>query len=208
MGNKQIWIPDYKTEKRRRKLLANLAYGKILDIGYDEFPNDFLKGAIGFDKQILRRPKNYLKFIKGDCQVLSKYFPANSFDTIIAGETIEHLENPSAFLREVRKVLKNDGLLLISTPNPYNLLTMVANLIFIKPGYASHINLFTFRTMVELLKHTGWWCERVINASGGINHPFTPPPCMLQEFDHCPESEKINMRSVTGFNKNKVCNHS
>lgn len=150
-------------------LLAELASGKILDIGYNELPNDFLKGAVGFDREVVRRPKNYVKFIQGDCQKLSDYFRAQSFDTIIAGEIVEHLENPSAFLREARKVLKDNGILLISAPNPYNLLTMFANIFFIRPGYASLINSFPFRTMIELSTRAGWKCKRVINASGGIN---------------------------------------
>jgi len=165
------WQPDWQTEKRRRKLLAKLANGRILDVGYNEFPNDFLKGAVGFDRQILRKPKNYQRFVEGDCQKISDYFKNKSFDTIIAGETIEHLENPSAFLREAKKVLKDDGVLLISTPNPYNILTMLANIFFIRPNYASHINLFPFRTIVELCNYTGWQCGKVLDASGGINIP-------------------------------------
>ena len=40
-----------------------------------------------------------------------------TFDAIIAIEIIEHLENPLAFIRECKKVLKDNGYLLISTPN-------------------------------------------------------------------------------------------
>lgn len=165
------WQPDFQTEKRRRKLLAELSFGKVLDIGYNDFPNDFLKGAIGFDKNITRKPANYVKLVKGDCQKLTRYFPESSFDTIIAGETIEHLENPPQFLREAKRVLKDDGVLLISTPNPYNILTMIGNILLIKPNYADHINLFPFRTMIELCNYTGWKCEKVLDASGGLNTP-------------------------------------
>jgi len=41
------------------------------------------------------------------------------FDAIIAGEIIEHLENPGLFLRNMRKHLKPEGVLLVSTPNPF-----------------------------------------------------------------------------------------
>jgi SAM-dependent methyltransferase len=40
-----------------------------------------------------------------------------SFDVIVAFELIEHLQNQERFLAEMARVLKNDGLFIISTPN-------------------------------------------------------------------------------------------
>jgi len=41
------------------------------------------------------------------------------FDTIVAGEIIEHLENPGQFLRNMARHLKPGGVLILSTPNPF-----------------------------------------------------------------------------------------
>jgi SAM-dependent methyltransferase len=44
-------------------------------------------------------------------------WPDGSFDAVISTEGIEHLENHFLFLREVRRVLKPDGILVLTTPN-------------------------------------------------------------------------------------------
>jgi len=162
-------------DEKRLKKLAALSYGNILDVGCDNNPNTFLKNPIGFDLYDSNRDKarNYQDIILGDCNELSKYFPECFFDTIIAAELIEHLENPARFLRECKIILKDDGLLLITTPNPYNITTLIANVLFIDKGietgviYGQHINLFPYRNMLTLLKHCGLKCERVLNATGG-----------------------------------------
>ena len=39
------------------------------------------------------------------------------FDAVVASEIIEHVENPRHFLREVRKIIRLGGTLIVSTPN-------------------------------------------------------------------------------------------
>jgi SAM-dependent methyltransferase len=41
------------------------------------------------------------------------------FDTIVAGEIIEHLENPGMFLRNMARHLAPNGVMVITTPNPF-----------------------------------------------------------------------------------------
>ena len=49
--------------------------------------------------------------------ILDLQFPDATFDLVTCFETIEHLDDPDRALREIRRVLKADGTLLISTPN-------------------------------------------------------------------------------------------
>jgi len=44
-------------------------------------------------------------------------FKSGSVDTVIAGEIIEHLINPFRFLLEIKRILKKNGELILSTPN-------------------------------------------------------------------------------------------
>lgn len=47
------------------------------------------------------------------------------FDTIFAGELIEHLANPGRFLECSARMLKPNGRLLLTTPNPFSVENMV-----------------------------------------------------------------------------------
>jgi 2-polyprenyl-3-methyl-5-hydroxy-6-metoxy-1,4-benzoquinol methylase len=48
-------------------------------------------------------------------------FPSESFDYVVSIEGIEHIENHFAFIREVRRVLKPGGKLVLTTPNSSSL---------------------------------------------------------------------------------------
>ena len=159
-------IPD----KRRLQLLGKLASGEVLDVGCHDVQNPYLASAIGFDlkkPQVL--PAHYQGFVEGDCQLIDSFFPPKTFDTIIAGEVIEHLENPSSFLRGCHAILKDTGRLLITTPNPYHWTTVIGNMLFMTSGIPyEHINLIPFRVMVALMTNTGWRIAEVRKASAGL----------------------------------------
>jgi SAM-dependent methyltransferase len=61
------------------------------------------------------RDKDNLTFIQGSCEQLP--LPDDSVDVAVSFETIEHLEMQEQFVSELRRVLKPDGLLLMSSPN-------------------------------------------------------------------------------------------
>lgn len=56
---------------------------------------------------------------KEDIQNLS--FPDESFDTVISCETIEHVPHPRLALKELHRVLKPGGRLILTCPNYFNL---------------------------------------------------------------------------------------
>lgn len=44
-------------------------------------------------------------------------FPASRFDAVVSFEVIEHLRNQRTYVDEIARVLKDDGILMLSTPN-------------------------------------------------------------------------------------------
>jgi 2-polyprenyl-3-methyl-5-hydroxy-6-metoxy-1,4-benzoquinol methylase len=82
----------------------------------------------------------------------------NSFDTIVAGELIEHLSNPGSFLNRCRAHLKNGGRVVLSTPYVFSLLYILYA--FLKyPNTCQneeHTVWFCPKTLVELASRSGF----------------------------------------------------
>lgn len=71
------------------------------------------------------------------------------FDTIVAGELIEHLSNTGKFLEKASQHLRSGGLLIITTPNTFNILRF---LYLIKNG-----------EVPCNAEHTGWYDPKTLN---------------------------------------------
>lgn len=52
-------------------------------------------------------------------------FPDQSFDLIFTVEVIEHLENPRHVMRELHRLLRPGGVLILTTPNPTSVRSVV-----------------------------------------------------------------------------------
>jgi 2-polyprenyl-3-methyl-5-hydroxy-6-metoxy-1,4-benzoquinol methylase len=81
----------------------------------------------------------------------------DTFDTIVAGELIEHLEDPGMFLRNMRRHLTSDGELLLTTPNVFFGLHFFES-IFRSPYQAwnrQHVAWYCYFTLENLLDRAG-----------------------------------------------------
>jgi len=81
--------------------------------------------GVDIDADTIEHAKNTYKkenidFIKGSTDSIP--LPDDSVDVVISYETIEHIDEESQkrFLNEIKRVLKKDGLLIISTPDKIN----------------------------------------------------------------------------------------
>lgn len=94
-------------------------------------------------------------------------FPDRCFDVITLWDVIEHFIDPDEQLKEINRVLKNNGIILLDTPNEDGLLRLIARLIFyLSKGRISypirklyhqfHLYYFTTETLQRLLGKNGF----------------------------------------------------
>lgn len=119
-------------------LICQLCEGKdVLDIGcIDHGYNTALElGDKWLHKKIGKVAKSLIgiDLLEEDANLLNKegyniiaanaenFKTGKKFDVINAGDIIEHLTNIGEFLENVRLHLKDDGLFIITTPNPFNI---------------------------------------------------------------------------------------
>ena len=88
-----------------------------------------------------------------------------SADGVFLLDVVEHLENPMAALMELRRVVRLNGTLVISTPNAGSPLRLVLGRRWHGLTDDTHLYFFTSFTLGHLLRKTGWRVERAMTTS-------------------------------------------
>jgi len=166
-----------------KSLLENEDFKKILDVGGVQSSYDFLRKnftsskifSINIKKSDL--PKN--NGILANAEELP--FKKNYFDLVFAREVFEHLFRPDKFISEIERILKNDGKLILSTPNlnswhvrllilfgyaptnytPYPGKTYgIPRFFKTKPRY-DHVRVFPYRALKEIFNSNDFVLEEI-----------------------------------------------
>lgn len=112
-------------------------------------------------------------------------FPDRHFDVITLWDVIEHFPDPIATLREIRRILKDDGVLFVNTPNEQSLLKVLARFFYLasagrftypvhKMYHEWHLSYFTAQSLTTVLARSGFKlevmkrkCISLMKARGG-----------------------------------------
>ncbi len=127
-----------------------LATGVLVELGYevsavDIAPERFQAAiaSLGLDVR------------KCDLETEPLPFGSETFDAVVFNEIFEHLRiNPIVTLREVCRVLKSNGSLLLSTPNLRSF-RGIRNLVFRNQGHAASAGVYRQYEKLETLGHMG-----------------------------------------------------
>ncbi|HSW88401.1 MAG TPA: class I SAM-dependent methyltransferase [Candidatus Saccharimonadales bacterium] len=108
-----------KLEKTPREILdIGCGTGHLANEIKKIYPNanitgiDISKKAIAIGKKAYKQ----ITLLQGDAEK-NLPFASACFDLVISGEHIEHLQDPDTYLSEINRILKKDGILLLTTPN-------------------------------------------------------------------------------------------
>lgn len=138
---------------------------------------DFSASAVAIAKQrLLRHPSlaDRVTYVQADAQNMP--FEENCFDIVVSCETIEHVPDPRAAVREMNRVCKLGGMLFLTAPNYLNFMGLHLIYCFMRrPGLRSSQPLdqrYLFPQIRRFVTRAGW---RIVRADGTVHQfPFIP----------------------------------
>ena len=144
-------------KERYDRMAEKFTSGVFLDLGVGDSPicvdlEKKTKGeyhALDFAKRIMEYlGKKYpqVKYVHGD--VLNTCYEDETFDYVVMGELLEHMDSPQNLIKEAMRILKPNGTLALSTPYKED---------FTKEGFISPEHMWSFdrQDVGDLLKPYG-----------------------------------------------------
>lgn len=98
----------------------------------------------------------------------------NEYDIILFGDVLEHLKDPKEVLLHVKKILKNNGALIISVPNiahaSIRMELLLGSFEYEKLGILdeTHLKYFTLDSIVRLLDSAGYAVQAIDQSTIGL----------------------------------------
>ena len=153
---------------KRTRINKYVRPGRILDIGcgrglFLDVMRNVGWNAIG--TELNKETASYarkvygLEILTGD--LIKHKLDGESLDAININQVLEHLKNPNEILIECRRLLRKDGLLLISVPDLRSLQFVIGKENWFLLDLPFHLFHFTEEGLVDLLKTHGFEIRRI-----------------------------------------------
>ncbi|MGH9197179.1 MAG: class I SAM-dependent methyltransferase, partial [Acidimicrobiia bacterium] len=116
--------------------------------------------GIDLDRDLIAKARSLgAEILEADVQTFDL---GRTFQTVFAGELIEHIDNQAGFLAAVRRHLDPDGVFVLTTPNAFRV-TNFAYRLGNSPVRvnADHVCWFCEQTLTQLLERNGFQIEQL-----------------------------------------------
>ena len=161
-------ITSFSSLSRDEAILHYMKGKSVLDIGFAEHNIALAESKDWFHKKIVEIANecigvdlnkalvdslNVIGYNSIVADVCSKEYLGRTFDVIHAGDIVEHLHNIEGFFGFLRRHLRPDGVVVVSTPSPFSRHTLGQ---FIRYGIdvpnLEHVSYVTPFNMIELCR--------------------------------------------------------
>jgi ubiquinone/menaquinone biosynthesis C-methylase UbiE len=174
--NEQRVIKAAQRRLRRMNRMVDLRQGTLLDVGcafgvclrtakhlypqchvhgvdISEYATEYARDQLGLD------------VLTGSLEEAA--YPSNLFDAVTMTGLIEHLRDPRVEMREVNRVMRMGGVVVIETGDVGSLEARIKgkHYTYFLPG---HVNYFSRRTLRRLLEETGFTVLRMFSTDYGF----------------------------------------
>ena len=163
VGSKETYSFERDSKKRIEKIIKIKKPGKLLEVGcsFGYFLNEAEKR--GFDVygiELSKKAASIGRKMYGLKNIYSKelenFRPHKKFDVVAMYHTLEHLPNPKKSIFYIKKLLKNDGLLVIEVPDVGSFKAKLLKERWIAYDFYLHYYYFSCKTLNQLLEVCGF----------------------------------------------------
>jgi len=111
----------------------------------------------GFNREISL--ENNIKIFNGE--LIKAKYPSNYFEVIILNHVLEHVSNPTETLKELRRIIKADGVLIIGTPTSNSFAYRIFGKNWLALDTPRHLHIFSDKLLGQYAKKTGFIVQRI-----------------------------------------------
>jgi len=160
---KEVYSFERDSKKRIAGIIKLKKSGKILEVGcsFGYFLNAAQK--MGFDVYGIELSKKAASIGRKRYRLknvysmeLEKFNPNIKFDVITMYHTLEHLPDPKKSILHIRKLLKNDGLLVIEVPDVGSFKAKLLKEKWVAYDFNLHYYYFSYKTLRKILEVCGF----------------------------------------------------
>jgi SAM-dependent methyltransferase len=149
---------------------GTLLHKDLADVASELYGFDFDQEGID-----VLAAKGFDNLFRADLEKLQSVDLQQTFDVIVAGEMIEHLNNPGMFLEGIKRFMNRETLLVITTVNAYSGMRFLVyglrgRVGDLEPVHPDHVAYYSYSTLKLLLERHGYRLDDFMFYDLGSEH--------------------------------------